>query len=118
MQAVPGAPGTPEYRDRAEERRQAFGDNDANTRQRAPEQEEEDETPLQTTSIGASLLNRMGWTEGSGLGAQGTGVTEPIPTEAYAQGVGLGAPGTSAIIQFRDVLRDSGPLDDARERQS
>lgn len=92
-QAGPRAPGTPEYRDRAEERRQAFGHNDANTNQRAPAQEE-DESPVQTTSIGASLLNRMGWTEGSGLGAQGTGVTEPIPTEVYAQGVGLGAPGS------------------------
>ncbi|KAJ9486173.1 hypothetical protein VN97_g7176 [Penicillium thymicola] len=94
VQAAPGAPGAPEYRDRAKERRQAFGHNDANTRQSAPEQEEEDETPVQTTSIGASLLSRMGWTEGSGLGAQGTGVPEPIPTEVYAQGVGLGAPGS------------------------
>lgn len=93
--AVPKAPEAPEYRDRAKERRQAFGSGDATARQRAPEpEEEEDETPVKTTSIGASLLSKMGWTEGSGLGAQGTGVTEPIPTEIYAQGVGLGAQGS------------------------
>lgn len=87
-------PAAPEYRDRAKERRQAFGRDDANARQRAPEPKEEDETPVQTTSIGASLLSKMGWSEGSGLGAQGTGVTAPIPTEIYAQGVGLGAQGS------------------------
>ncbi|CAG8898809.1 unnamed protein product [Penicillium egyptiacum] len=86
-------PAAPEYRDRAKERRQAFGRDDANARQRPSEPEEEDEPPVQTTSIGASLLSKMGWSEGSGLGAQGTGVTEPIPTEIYAQGVGLGAQG-------------------------
>ncbi|KGO48588.1 Nucleotide-binding, alpha-beta plait [Penicillium expansum] len=83
-----------EYRDRAKERRQAFGREDANARQKAPEPEEEEETPVQTNTIGASLLTKMGWREGSGLGAQGTGVTEPIPTEIYAQGVGLGAQGS------------------------
>lgn len=35
----------------------------------------------------------MGWSAGAGLGAQGTGVTAPIATEVYAQGVGLGAQG-------------------------
>ncbi|KAJ5154655.1 uncharacterized protein N7500_010094 [Penicillium coprophilum] len=90
MAGIAQAP--PEYRDRAKERRKAFGDN-FNARQRAPEPEEEDETPAQTSSIGATLLSKMGWSEGSGLGAQGTGVTAPIPTEIYAQGVGLGAQG-------------------------
>ncbi|KAJ5520017.1 hypothetical protein N7463_000470 [Penicillium fimorum] len=87
------AQAAPEYRDRAKERRKAFGD-DSNVRQRPSEPEEEDETPAQTTSIGATLLSKMGWSEGSGLGAQGTGVTAPIPTEIYAQGVGLGAQGS------------------------
>ncbi|KAJ5245628.1 hypothetical protein N7489_005724 [Penicillium chrysogenum] len=90
---APTVAAAPEYRDRAKERRAAFGRDDANDRQRPAEPEEEDEAPVQTTSIGASLLSKMGWTEGTGLGAQGTGVTEPIPTEIYAQGVGLGAQG-------------------------
>ncbi|OQE13682.1 hypothetical protein PENFLA_c044G01911 [Penicillium flavigenum] len=91
--AAPAEPAAPEYRDRAKERRAAFGRDDANAHQRPAELEEEDETPVQTTSIGASLLSKMGWKEGTGLGSQGTGVTEPIPTEIYAQGVGLGAQG-------------------------
>ncbi|CAI7616645.1 unnamed protein product [Penicillium glandicola] len=82
----------PEYRDRAAERRRAFGRDDSNARQRPAEPEAE--TLVQTTSIGATLLSRMGWSEGSGLGAQGTGVTAPIQTELYAQGVGLGAQGS------------------------
>ncbi|KAI9829177.1 MAG: hypothetical protein M1826_005772 [Phylliscum demangeonii] len=44
-------------------------------------------------SKGASLLGKMGWTAGEGLGAQGTGITAPVRTEMYAQGVGLGAQG-------------------------
>jgi RNA-binding protein 5/10 len=92
----------PEYRDRAKERRKAFGD-DSNARRR-PSVAEEEETPAQTTSIGATLLTKMGWSEGSGLGAQGTGVTQPIPTEIYAQGVGLGAQGG----RLGDAVEEAG----------
>ncbi|KAJ5357494.1 hypothetical protein N7541_004652 [Penicillium brevicompactum] len=83
-----------EYRDRAKERRQALGPKVAAPSQRAAPREEP-EAPVQTktTSKGASLLGKMGWSEGTGLGAQGTGVIEPIATEIYAQGVGLGAQG-------------------------
>ena len=44
-------------------------------------------------SKGASLLGKMGWSAGEGLGAQGTGMTTPIATDMYVQGVGLGAVG-------------------------
>ncbi|RAL12210.1 putative G-patch domain protein [Aspergillus homomorphus CBS 101889] len=83
-----------EYRDRARERRQAFGRSKAGAKPRpaAPPSKEE-EPAVQTTSKGASLLSKMGWSAGSGLGAQGTGMTAPIATEVYAQGVGLGAQG-------------------------
>lgn len=81
-----------EYRDRAKERRQAFAlGKAAGAKPSAPKEEEV--PPVQSTSKGASLLSKMGWSEGSGLGAQGTGVTAPISTELYAQGVGLGAKG-------------------------
>ena len=33
----------------------------------------------------------MGWTKGSGLGAEGTGIVEPIKAETYGEGVGIGA---------------------------
>jgi len=57
------------------------------------EAKEEEEVPVQTSSKGAELLSKMGWSAGSGLGAKSTGVTAPIATEVYAQGVGLGAQG-------------------------
>lgn len=94
---------TAEYRDRARERRQAFGRGKAASRPK-PQVREEEETPVQTTSKGASLLSKMGWSAGSGLGAQGTGVTAPIATEVYAQGVGLGAHGG----KIGDAVEEAG----------
>lgn len=89
--------GTQEYRDRAKERRAAFGASKKislplkkNTSQ-AEEQAEDNAAPV--PSKGASLLGKMGWSEGEGLGAQGTGMTAPIATDMYVQGVGLGAQG-------------------------
>ncbi|PYH93447.1 rna-binding protein [Aspergillus ellipticus CBS 707.79] len=87
-------PAPTEYRDRARERRQAFGRSKPSGSTRpAPPPKEEEAPPVQSTSKGASLLSKMGWSAGSGLGAQGTGMTAPIATEVYAQGVGLGAQG-------------------------
>jgi RNA recognition motif-containing protein len=87
------------YRDRAKERRQAFNQpkqpaaqhNRPKTSGAAPPKAEEEEGPV--PSKGAALLGKMGWTAGEGLGAQGTGRTDAITTELYAQGVGLGAQG-------------------------
>lgn len=87
------------YRDRAKERRQAFNQPKQPAAQHnrpkggnaAPPKEDEVEAPI--PSKGASLLGKMGWTAGEGLGAQGTGRKDAIKTELYAQGVGLGAQG-------------------------
>ncbi|KKK21990.1 hypothetical protein ARAM_005066 [Aspergillus rambellii] len=87
-------PQPPEYRDRARERRQAFGRSKTTTTKPAPAAEPESPPPAESTSKGASLLSKMGWSAGTGLGAQGTGMTAPITTEVYAQGVGLGAQGS------------------------
>lgn len=97
---------TTEYRDRARERRKAFGPARAGGRQKlaAPKEGDKHEPPVQTTSKGASLLSKMGWSAGSGLGAQGTGVTAPIATEVYAQGVGLGAQGS----KLGDATEEAG----------
>ena len=103
---VTGAEDTPEYRDRAKERRLAFGAGkkislplkkstsqpDASTAEN-PNNKEKDDGVTLAPSKGASLLNKMGWSAGEGLGAQGTGMTAPIATEMYVQGVGLGAQG-------------------------
>ena len=88
---------TPEYRDRARERRKAFGSStNAGTTtvkkislpMKQPEAEQSS-----NSSKGAALLGKMGWNTGEGLGAQGTGMTAPIQTDVYAAGVGLGAQG-------------------------
>ena len=86
-----------EYRDRAKERRAAFGASKKislpfKKSATQPEEEAKDE-PAPAPSKGASLLGKMGWSAGEGLGAQGTGMTAPIVTDMYVQGVGLGAQG-------------------------
>ena len=91
------------YRDRAKERRQAFNQpkQPAAQHNRASKALDESESKAETDSKddapvqskGAALLGKMGWNAGEGLGAQGTGRTEAITTEVYAQGVGLGAQG-------------------------
>lgn len=109
-------PPTAEYRDRARERRQAFGRGKANASKPKPPKEEE-EVPVQSTSKGASLLSKMGWSEGSGLGAQGTGVTAPIATEVYAQGVGLGAQGGKIGDASEEAARNTrGRYDEFLEK--
>ena len=93
---------TSEYRDRAKERRTAFG---ASKKTSLPlktsslqaesndVQESADDSNAPVTSKGAALLGKMGWSAGEGLGAQGTGMVAPITTDMYVQGVGLGAQG-------------------------
>jgi len=87
-----------EYRDRAKERRKAFGVvNKRGEVVQAPSKaskvtsEEEDTTV--SNSKGAALLQRMGYTAGQGLGASGSGMVAPINQDVYVAGVGLGAQG-------------------------
>lgn len=58
-----------------------------------PKSDDDDEPAVPPPSKGASLLGKMGWSAGEGLGATGSGRTAPIATEMYVQGVGLGAQG-------------------------
>ncbi|KAL2167006.1 hypothetical protein VTG60DRAFT_1873 [Thermothelomyces hinnuleus] len=99
----------PQYRDRALERRRAFGQPKQpvampSAAASVPEKRKEpaaatadsdakDQQPAAKKSKGAGMLAKMGWTEGAGLGAEGAGRTEAISTEVYAPGVGLGAEG-------------------------
>ena len=89
---------TPEYRDRAKERRQVYGTSTkfslpGKQSTSKPENSKSDSGNASMPSKGASLLGKMGWSSGEGLGAQGTGRTAPIATDMYMQGVGLGAQG-------------------------
>ncbi|RMJ20910.1 rna-binding protein [Aspergillus sp. HF37] len=96
-----------EYRDRARERRKAFGNVKASGKPApaAPPKEEE-EPAAPAPSKGASLLSKMGWS-GTGLGAQETGMTAPIATEVYAQGVGLGAQGSKLGEASEEAARNT-----------
>ena len=97
---MPTAEDNAEYRDRARERRAAFGASKKISlpmkkpaMQPEDDQDNDEPDPPPAQSKGASLLGKMGWSAGEGLGAQGTGRTEAIATDMYVQGVGLGAQG-------------------------
>ncbi|EFX01910.1 RNA-binding protein [Grosmannia clavigera kw1407] len=94
------------YRDRARERRLAFGQKGvpasrkriAKTAATAVSKDTAAVTTATAAAVssatkGAAMLGKMGWTAGQGLGAQGTGLTEAIAAAAYLPGVGLGAHG-------------------------
>ncbi|RMZ82591.1 hypothetical protein DV738_g1571, partial [Chaetothyriales sp. CBS 135597] len=94
---------TAEYRDRAKERRKIYGVVNKKGEQvgskgtRTPlsqtgDEQGEEEAPL-PPSKGASLLSKMGYTAGQGLGANAEGMKEPIKQDVYVAGVGLGAQG-------------------------
>lgn len=91
------------YRDRARERRLAFGQTGVPGRRTrgakpggAPSTATASAAPAEpplAASKGAAMLGKMGWSAGLGLGAAGTGATAAIAPTAYMPGVGLGAQG-------------------------
>ncbi|KAJ4511737.1 hypothetical protein HRR83_004224 [Exophiala dermatitidis] len=103
-----------QYRDRARERRKIYGvfnkkgehvggggGHARKQLQGSADGGDDPETATATTtaqtgmpqSKGASLLSKMGYTAGQGLGATGEGMTAPISQDIYVAGVGLGAEG-------------------------
>lgn len=99
---------TSQYRDRAKERRDIYNQPDKPSAQsskpkgEAAKKAADQEPPKAAAksaaskaapSKGAGMLAKMGWTAGAGLGANGDGRTEAIATNAYQEGVGLGAAG-------------------------
>jgi len=120
------------YRDRAKERRELHGQSinqskKAGKKQKIsgpgarhssspkPHSDLEDNTPA--PSKGAALLSKMGYSLGTGLGAQGTGLLAPIATNMYAQGVGLGAEGGNVGDAIEEAGRKtrSNPLEFSRK---
>lgn len=99
-----------EYRDRAAERRIVFGTEaiakaKAMTKKRphpsgssntiVSASDDTIATKLDESSIGGSLLAKMGWTAGKGLGTNGEGRTDPIITYVHTPGAGIGSRGGS-----------------------
>ncbi|KAI5777366.1 hypothetical protein EDC01DRAFT_678817 [Geopyxis carbonaria] len=100
-----------EYRDRAKERRQVFGRSNSPSKasrkkSKSPEKGTKEEAEVQP-SKGASLLGKMGWTAGQGLGAGGDGRTEHVVAEMYASGVGLGMHGAK-VGDVEEISKATG----------
>ncbi|KAL6853179.1 hypothetical protein J3F83DRAFT_756463 [Trichoderma novae-zelandiae] len=114
----------PQYRDRAKERREQWNQPkkplpvpaSADKSVPAP-QKDQAKAPAQekapAKSKGAGMLAKMGWTSGSGLGANAEGRTESIVTHVYRQGVGLGAEG--ADLGTAQALGESRTLNNRKD---
>lgn len=83
-----------EFRDRAKERRKQYGSTAPPSKDAGSRAKARSPSPPPESGIGAKLLAKAGYTAGAGLGASGTGITAPIETQMYRQGVGLGAEGS------------------------
>lgn len=91
------------YHDRAAERREAFGideeqlknikEEKCNSSSVSPSESQNNQSPsLMADSIGAKLLKKMGWKEGTGLGKDSSGIKEPIKAKTIEHsGAGIGA---------------------------
>ncbi|KAK6447028.1 hypothetical protein FP744_10003278 [Trichoderma asperellum] len=99
-----GSSTAPKYRDRAKERREQWNQpkkplpTSSEKGASGPQKDQvkppaQEKAPIQ--SKGAGMLAKMGWTTGTGLGANAEGRTESIVTNVYREGVGLGAEGAN-----------------------
>lgn len=92
------------YHDRAAERRDAFGISEEELKKIQDEQSrckgpniisnelQTDQIPAHLDSVGAKLLKKMGWKEGTGLGKNSSGIIEPIKAKTIEHsGAGIGA---------------------------
>lgn len=115
------APSAGQYRNRARERRKIYGVNNKKAEpvsgRPGSKASSDDEAPPPVQSKGASLLSKMGYTAGQGLGATGEGMTAPISQDVYAAGVGLGAQGGKLGDAVVEAERNTkGNYEDFAER--
>lgn len=108
------------YRDRAKERRMKYGDPDepqpSKLKEKYLKSREMVEVPVAAASVaepigvenvGNRLLQKMGWTEGQGLGRMNQGRTTIIQAEQRNSTVGLGNKGYTAIAgeSYKDCVK-------------
>ncbi|CAO3653532.1 unnamed protein product [Mucor hiemalis] len=118
-----------EYRNRAAERRQAYGQPDKpvlsppSSPPRQPSRElaalpkASMHIPIADDNKGARMLAQMGWKKGEGLGKDKSGILDPVKAESYAQTAGIGA-STKRDLSSGDNSYRSRTLDVARQRLS
>ncbi|KAH8350544.1 hypothetical protein KR067_006962, partial [Drosophila pandora] len=91
------------YRDRAKERRLKYGESDPPPPNRSREHFEQQiktlqsstsastpTAPISSSNVGSRLMQKMGWSEGQGLGRKNQGRTQIIEAEGRSNNVGLG----------------------------
>lgn len=108
------------YRDRAKERRMKYGDPDepqpSKLKEKYLKSREMAEVPVSASSVaepigvenvGNRLLQKMGWTEGQGLGRMNQGRTTIIQAEQRNSTVGLGNKGYTAVAgeSYKDCVK-------------
>ncbi|XP_047341739.1 uncharacterized protein LOC124945361 [Impatiens glandulifera] len=64
---------------------------------------------MHTTGFGSKMLAKMGFTEGSGLGKDGRGITEPIEAIQRPKALGLGAKASETASQPQQPSTSSKP---------
>ncbi|XP_070132812.1 RNA-binding protein 5 isoform X2 [Drosophila bipectinata] len=92
------------YRDRAKERRLKYGESDPpppnHSRERFEQQIKTLQSsssvaataslPISSSNVGSRLMQKMGWSEGQGLGRKNQGRTQIVEAEGRSNNVGLG----------------------------
>ncbi|KAI8061810.1 uncharacterized protein B0P05DRAFT_556710 [Gilbertella persicaria] len=109
-----------EYRNRAAERRQAYGQPEKPILSPPPPPPRQLSTPhaiealpkasmnipISENNKGARMLLQMGWKKGEGLGKHGTGILDPIKAESYAQSAGIGSTDNRRNLPRKKLLGD------------
>ncbi|TRY64928.1 hypothetical protein DNTS_024614 [Danionella cerebrum] len=85
------------YKDRAENRRQAFGSEGTFQRDDAPASVH---VEIGDENKGRQMLEKMGWKRGEGLGKEGAGMKDPIQLHMHKAQSGLGS---GAVMSIEDV---------------
>ncbi|GAA5902601.1 hypothetical protein JCM6882_009329 [Rhodosporidiobolus microsporus] len=119
----------PKYVDRAAARREALGQSDlpdphggkGKKRFDAPQAEAAVEAPSQNTledeeNAGRKLLEKMGWSAGTGLGASGDGRVAPVQAAQFQKGAGLGATKGVAVGEEKKLTYTESLREKALER--
>lgn len=110
-----------QYRDRAKERRQKYGEPSvpapnklkerymaAREEVEATKYEEPTKQGIGSDNIGNKLLKKMGWTDGQGLGKANQGRTSIIETERRVATAGLGMQGSTYSVvgdSYKDCVK-------------